>query len=257
MRMKMIVSTAMAACLLLLATSFAGAQPGNGPGGGPGGAGRGPGAAQGGPRGLMPMLFADVELTTEQRQQIREILREHHQAMDAWREEHKDELQPLRQELRDIRDDNKDSIKKMRDLHRKMAELLTSEAATADLVPKLDPMRKEWMQLRDQIKKEMQPTLDKIKEIRKSAPALKEASDKILATLTAEQKAVVEPRIKEWQAKMDKDPDDDVMGSPPPPQGGDGKGMGQPDEGGPGRGPPARGERRMRNQDDSGRGYGR
>ena len=57
-----------------------------------------------GPRQRMVrQLFKDIELSAEQRQEVRDVMQEHREGVQKWREDNEQEIKKLREQMRDAR----------------------------------------------------------------------------------------------------------------------------------------------------------
>lgn len=206
----------LATCALGLSLLSAGqvfAQPGGpmhgqrmGPGG-PVGSQDGPqqmDRGRGGPLGGLMQALRDVDLNREQRQQIREKMTEHRDAMKAWREANTDALEKIRTDFDALREKDGPLFEDMRSLHRDMDKLLRSDETTEAIMPKIAELRGEWFELRDQVKADAQPLRDRWQELHKTAPSLSAVLDDVVGVLTDEQREQAADAIAAARERLDR-----------------------------------------------------
>lgn len=144
----------------------------------------------------------DVNLTDQQKQQIKDIRQEHRQQMEQWRKDHEPELKDLKQKMEDARKQHKPQMERGRELWQKVRQLLESDVKGADLEQQVTQLRQQYKQLqqdREQTRKQMQPLHDQMQKLMATAPPVQPVVDKILGVLTAEQRTVVEKRMQETE----------------------------------------------------------
>lgn len=146
----------------------------------------------------------DVDLTDQQRQQIQDIRKEHRQAMEQWRKDHELQLKNLSQKMKDVRQQHEPQMERSREMWRKLRALLESDVTGADLEKQVTQLRQQYRQIqedRKQARQQMQTLHDEMHKLMATAPSAQPVVDKILDVLTAEQRTVVEKRMKEIEAQ--------------------------------------------------------
>lgn len=121
------------------------------------------------PRRMMKALFKDVDLTEDQREQVREIMGAGREEMEAWRDEHRDEMEDLRAQMREAHE-NKDK-EQAAAVREKMQQLFESRPKPEDRADEirqiLTPEQTEQFDANlEQIKQKMQERREKMKERR-------------------------------------------------------------------------------------------
>lgn len=157
-----------------------------------------------GPMGELMAALRDVELTPEQRQDIRKTTRDHREAVRQWREDNAEALDDLHDRMRAHWREHADAIAEMRDLHRDMDELLRSDKSTEAITGDLDKLRTRWSALRDEVKTDAQPLRDQWRELHADAPSPRQWLDQVLETLTEQQRRQVAEPVKAIRERMDK-----------------------------------------------------
>ncbi len=130
-------------------------------------------AGERGPRGqrdrgaMARRLFGDMDLTDEQKEQIRDIMKAHGDERKAWHEEHKDEFQAIREKMRDARGD-KDAMDAARKEVQALMESAPKPDATHDQIRAL--LNEEQQATFDERIAKMRERMEQWRENRKDGP---------------------------------------------------------------------------------------
>ncbi|MFW5682668.1 MAG: hypothetical protein ACOC1G_06650 [Phycisphaeraceae bacterium] len=146
---------------------------------------RGDGPASEARRNMAKVLFKDVELSEEQRKEVRDVMQKHRAGVEKWREENKQEIRKLRERIQEARRD------KDRDAAR---------AAFEELL-KLGEDRPKPDALLDDIRGEL--TAEQVQQFNENVEAIKEkAKDRM-----EERRKKAKERREQRQNQRDRDRD--------------------------------------------------
>jgi len=82
---------------------------------------------------VMAALFRGIELTDTQKQELREIGRAHREQVKAWHEEHRDELEAIREKMRQARQDkDREAAEAAREQFKQLLQTRPKPDATFD-----------------------------------------------------------------------------------------------------------------------------
>lgn len=126
-----------------------------------------------GPRGrrdpgdFAKRLFAGMELTDEQKTQIREIMKTHGEERKAWHEEHKEEFQAIREKMREARGDQ-EAMEALRKQVHALMDSAPKPDATHDEIRAL--LNEEQQATFDERVEKMRERMEQWRERRKDGP---------------------------------------------------------------------------------------
>ena len=122
-----------------------------------------------GPKAMHRRLFADMDLTDEQRDQIRETMKTFGDERKAWHEENKDEFRSLRDKMRDAHHaDDKEAVQAVREQIKALMESAPKPDAAHDEVRAL--LNEEQQATFDERKTKIRKRMEQWKEGRDDGP---------------------------------------------------------------------------------------
>ncbi|MCC7407776.1 MAG: hypothetical protein IT442_06865 [Phycisphaeraceae bacterium] len=135
-------------------------------------------------------VLALPDLTADQKKSIEDLVEKHHQAMQAWQQQHEGEFKPLHDKMQDLREQAKPALKQLRDSRKEMLDLLAMDTPTSDLVKPLDELRTKFRDARKQLeplRDQLRDAGQQFRDLHKDAPSARELHKQIMDLLTDEQ----------------------------------------------------------------------
>ncbi|QDU33945.1 periplasmic protein [Poriferisphaera corsica] len=114
-----------------------------------------------GPGSMLRSLFRDLDLTSDQKEQIREIVESGREEHQAWREENQDDLRALKEDMREaMQDKDREAAQSIRE---KMSDLMSSAPSPRDGLNEIKSVltKKQKKQLEENLS-ELRPPRDRM-----------------------------------------------------------------------------------------------